>query len=180
MSDSSGGWRRRATALPFRTPWFRVRRDEITLPDASEIIFHTVEHDGWAALLPITPTGLAVMERVYRWPQRAWMLECPAGGLDGEPPELAARRELEEETGYRVQQTIALGSFATSSGYTTERCHLFLGSGAEPHCDPRREASEQIEIELIDFAGLHARALAGEIEDGPTTLAVLLAAPHLS
>jgi 8-oxo-dGTP pyrophosphatase MutT (NUDIX family) len=40
------------------------------------------------------------MERIYRHTLQRTMLECPAGGCDGDPPEAAARRELEEETGH--------------------------------------------------------------------------------
>ena len=56
-------------------------------------------------MLPITDDGCAVMERQYRYPVDRVLLEIPAGKLDSkaEDHEAAARRELEEETGYRAE-----------------------------------------------------------------------------
>jgi len=120
---SDGGWRRRATRYLFQSRWFNLRQDDITLPGGEEIQYHVVEHEGWVLVVPLTDEGDVVMVRVYRWTLQDWVLECPSGGRDGEPPETAARRELEEETGK-----------------------------------------------------LRRQALAGELLDGPTALAILLAA----
>jgi ADP-ribose pyrophosphatase len=119
------------------------------------------------------------MERVYRWTLDDWLLECPSGGLDGEPPEIAARRELEEETGYRAGALEHLGHFAASDGYSNERFDAFLARDVRPDGTPCREPTEQMEIELHPMEALRALALRGGLLDAPTSLAVLLAAERL-
>jgi ADP-ribose pyrophosphatase len=167
-------WRRLATRRAFECPWFSVRQDALRLPGGEEITYNVLEHGGWALVVPVRSDGLVVMERVYRW-----TLDGPSGGLDGEPPEIAARRELEEETGYRAGALEHLGHFAASDGYSNERFDAFLARDVTLDGTPRREPTEQMEIELHPMEELRTRALRGELLDAPTSLALLLAAERL-
>jgi len=179
-SARPGAWTRLATRRAFECPWFRVRQDELRLPNGEEITYHVVEHDGWAMVVPLLDDGRVVMERIYRWTLGDWMLECPSGGLGGDAPEPAARRELEEETGYRAAVLEHLGHFTASNGYTNERYDVFLGRGLSDDGRLARESTEQIELVLLPLEELRAMALRGEIEDGPSALALLLAAERVA
>lgn len=65
------------------------------------------------------PTKTLVISQ-YRPPLRAWSIEFPAGLIDeGETPEEAARRELEEETGYVASESM---SQRYSTLFTYSRC----------------------------------------------------------
>lgn len=56
-----------------------------------------------------------------------WLTEIVAGKIDeGEAPEEAAKREVEEETGYRVHAVQSLGRCFTMPGGSSERIHLFV------------------------------------------------------
>ena len=61
------------------------------------------------AIVAVDPEGRVLLVRQYRHPAGRALLEIPAGTLDRDPasgatedPDAAARRELEEETGYRA------------------------------------------------------------------------------
>jgi hypothetical protein len=79
-------------------------------------------------------------------------LECPSGSLDGEEPEVAARRELEEETGYRAGHLKWLGKYAGSSSISDEEFSICLAIDVRADGGLRREITEDIEIELIPAA----------------------------
>ena len=81
----------------------KLRQDEMTLPSEVEITYTVIEPPGFVVIVPVLADGRVVMEHVYRHPIQRTLLECPSGGLDGEASETAARRELEEETGYRAR-----------------------------------------------------------------------------
>jgi ADP-ribose pyrophosphatase len=179
-SEDDAGWVRTGQRKLFESEWYNVRQDDIRLPDGQTIEYHVVEHPGSVMVVPLLDDGRIVMERIYRWPLRKWMFECPSGALEGDSPEQAARRELEEETGYRAHHLESLGSFAASDGYSNERLHLFLARGVRREGDARLESTEAIETQLWDFTELHAMAERGEIEDAPTALAILLARVRLS
>ncbi len=175
-----GGWKLNASRFIFDSPWFSLRQDELTLPTGEDITYTVVDHAGYAVVVPLLDDGRLVMERVFRHPLQKTLLECPMGGLDGDTPEHAALRELEEETGYRAQKLKKLGQFYGSSGISNELFHVFLGTGLTDDGQVKLDATEQLEIELIDFKVVMKKISAGEIESGPSSLAVLLAANYLN
>lgn len=174
-----GGWWRRSWRYLFESQWFNLRQDDLILPSGAEITYTLVEHPGYVVVVPVLADGRVVMERIYRHTVQRTLLECPSGGLDGETPETAAGRELEEETGYRAETFTHLGHFVGSSGISNEEYDIFLATGLRADGIMRREPAEQMTIELIPLADLHARVLRGELEAAPSALAILLAAARL-
>jgi ADP-ribose pyrophosphatase len=174
----AGGWRRRASRTLFESPWLRLRQDDVTLPGGEDITYSYIDHGGYVVVVPILEDARVVMERIHRYAVGRTLLECPSGGLDGEDAVTAARRELEEETGYRAGRVVHVGAFYGSTGISNERFDVCVASDLSADGTIRREATEQIEVELHPLQGLRERALRGEIEDGPSALAILLAAEH--
>ncbi len=174
-----GGWRRRDSRTLFESPWFRLRQDDVTLPDGEDITYTLVEHGGYVVVVPVLDDGRVVMEKIYRYTVGRTLLECPSGGLDGEDAETAARRELEEETGYLAGAIARLGSFYGSTGISNERYDVCLATRLRADGEIRREVTEQIEVCLLPLDSLRRRAARGEIEDGPSAFAILLAAEKL-
>jgi len=174
-----GGWRRCGTRHLFESRWFNLRQDDVLLPTGEAITYTFVEHPGYAMVVPLLDDGRVILERIYRYTVRETVLECPSGGLDGEAPELAARRELQEETGWSADRMDPLGSFFGSNGISDERFHLFLATGLRPAGRPAREPTEQIEIVEMPLAEATELALDGRLRDAPSALALILALRHL-
>jgi len=120
------------------------------------------------------------LERVYRYTVGETVLECPSGGLDGETPELAARRELEEETGWLAGALAPLGSFYGSTGISDERFHLFLATDLSDSGATKREVTEQIQLEFIPLDDAVELSLSGGVPDAPSALALILAQQKVS
>jgi ADP-ribose pyrophosphatase len=173
------GWKRRASRYLFESRWYKLRQDEVQLPDGQPITYTLVEHPGYAMVVPLLDDGRVILERVYRYTVQDTVLECPSGGLDGETPEVAARRELEEETGWVAGALSPLGTFYGSDGISDERFHLFLAAQLTSTGRMAREATEQMELEFVSLARAIELVLAGELLDGPSALALLLAERRL-
>jgi ADP-ribose pyrophosphatase len=170
-----GGWKRRATRYLFESRWYNLRQDDVTLPGGDPITYTFVEHPGYAMVVPLLDDGCVLLERVYRYTVQQTLLECPSGGLDGDEPELAAHRELEEETGWVASRMTPLGCFYGSDGISDERVWLFLARGLSETGTLAREPTEQIELEFMPLADAVDRAASGGIVDAPSALALLLA-----
>lgn len=100
--------------------------EKVELPDGNTSQREVVKHPGAVAVLAVTPENRIVLVRQYRKPLNREIVEIPAGKLEpNESPELCAKRELEEETGYRTEKLEFLQSFYTSPGFADEIIHIY-------------------------------------------------------
>ncbi|MCW6160172.1 MAG: NUDIX hydrolase [Candidatus Micrarchaeales archaeon] len=96
-------------------------------PDKTVHHVGVVTHRPSAVILPITKEGKIILLRQFRGPFARRIIELPAGKVDeGEEPEAAAVRELEEETGYTAESTKFLFKSLPTPGYVNEEFHCYL------------------------------------------------------
>ena len=130
--------------------------------------------------------GHVLLVEQYRVPLGRACLELPAGLIgdetEGESAELAAARELEEETGYRPARCTSLGTFYASPGMVSECITMIRAEGLTRVSDGGGTADENITVHrvpLADVAGFIAeRRAAGVAID--VKLLTLLGASLLS
>jgi ADP-ribose pyrophosphatase len=116
-----------------------------------------------------------VLTRQYRHPIGQIIFDLPGGrALPGEEPADSARRELEEETGFRPGQIVPLGRLTPFPGSLKVVMHLFFATGLTPG-DQRLDEGEELEVHLRPFDAVHAGVLAGEFVDAALQWGVLLA-----
>jgi nudix-type nucleoside diphosphatase (YffH/AdpP family) len=110
------------------------------------------------------------------------LIEACAGLLDGDDPETCARREAEEELGYRLSNLKQVCAPFSSPGAVTERLTLFLAeydSGHRIGPGGGHEAEgEDIEVLEMPFSEAWSLAEKGIIVDAKTV--ILLAFLRLS
>ena len=98
------------------------------LPNGKPAKREIAVHVGASAVLPIDEAGNVYLVRQFRAPIDQILLEIPAGKLDhvGEDRLLAAKRELEEETGLQAESWLHLTDTFTTAGFSNERISLYL------------------------------------------------------
>ena len=169
-----GRWRTLERNYLYRNPWCAFRVDEVVLPSGTTIEYGVLEGVGFAAVVPITEDGTVVLVRQWRQPLEAFTLELPSGGVEvGEDPAEAAERELLEETGYRAQGLVHLASVHTSTGRTTEVCHLFTCRAVRDPGGPRPEPTEFIRVVELPLQEALGEISSGRITDAATVLGLL-------
>ena len=104
-----------------RGNFLHAMRDTVRLPDGKEASREYVIHPGAVMVVAELPDGRLVLERQFRYPVQAVMVEFPAGKLDpGEDSLACAQRELLEETGYTARQWARAGVLHPVISYSTE------------------------------------------------------------
>jgi hypothetical protein len=103
-------WDTLASSVALAEPWFTVRRDTVRLPSGTVLDdFFVWESPHIVTVVPYTADGRFVLIRQYRHAIGLIDYQFPAGGADpGEPPEGAALREMEEETGFTGGELVHL------------------------------------------------------------------------
>ena len=158
---------------------FRV--DTIERADGSRGTRDIVGHPGAVAILAIDDEDRVLLVRQFRVAIGEVLLEVPAGTLDVladgsiEDPELAAPRELEEETGMRAGSWRLIARFWTAPGFASELMHLYLATDLRPADGERLgpDEDEHLLLERMPWRDAVAAAERGELRDAKSILALL-------
>jgi ADP-ribose pyrophosphatase len=135
-----------------------------------------IEHPGAVAMLALHEDDVLLV-RQFRTAVGRVCLEIPAGTLDRdadgrtEDPQVAAPRELAEETGYRAGTWRHLGRFFTAPGFAQEDMHLFLATDLSPiagYTGP--DTDERLRLVRVPWRRAVEMAEAGLVDDAKTLL----------
>ena len=110
----------------------------------------------WVNIIPVTPNEEVVLIRQYRHGTDDITLEIPGGMVDQEDvsPLHAARREMQEETGYDSDDIVPLGAIHPNPAIQANRCHSFLARNVEKISEPHFDTTEETEVILVPVGEL--------------------------
>lgn len=138
-----------------------------------------IEARDWCNVLPLTTDGRVVLIKQFRFGSQEVSLELPGGVVDdGETPEEAVRRELEEETGYRAGRLVKLGTYHSNPAHFTNQVHGFVALDCERVHDGHLEGSEDVVVETVAPADLVRLVGEGRITHALMIATIGLAAVH--
>ena len=144
----------------FETKWFQV---EARHTDADPVPFYSLKLPDYVAIVAYTMKGDMVLVRQYRPAIDGATLELPSGLVDGkDDAEATARRELEEETGYRVGELVHLGTLYSDTGRLQNRLWCYLARNVKTI--PGWKPEEAIQTVLMSPADVNAAVLDGRFK----------------
>ena len=131
--------------------FLKLRRDSCTTPDGGKVdTYYVLELKDWVNCIAIDENDNVMMLRHYRHGVQKYIMEFIGGGMEeGESPEEAARREVEEETGYTGGSIFHVGTSYPNPANHTNQVHTFLAVGGKISQDQNLEVGETIHVEKI-------------------------------
>lgn len=138
--------------------------------------------NGATILLYNSESGKIILTRQFRLPtfingnDSGMLIESCAGLLDKDSPEECIKKEVEEETGYRISSVKKVFEAYMSPGSVTEILYFFVAEYF--HTMRKGEggglAHEQEEIEVLEIKFDEALAMIdnGDIKDGKTIMLI--------
>lgn len=169
--------------LSFADPWLRVRSDRVCTAEGDVFgPFHVIEYPDWVTVVPLVESSLRLLlVREYRHGVGAILAGLPGGLVDpadgnvpAEAAGIAARRELQEETGYAGGRLEHLVTLHPNSSNQSNSAYCYLGAGLSSGRQPGHggigEAQEVVETDFVEtlaavrdgllpFHAIHAAAL---------------------
>lgn len=158
----------------YTSPWVRVSLDDVEIPDGDRFEHHVVHFPRASVTAVVTDDDASRVLLLWRhrFITRSWGWEVPGGWADsGEDPADTARREVEEETGWRPRGLRLMAGYNALSGISDMRFSAFLASGADRIGDPG-DPSESSRVEWVPLADIPKLAAAGQVQDGPSLAAL--------
>lgn len=149
-------WLRVSTGKPQDYRVLKIREDRVSDPrNGKEYPRVVIECADWVHIVALTRANQIVLIRQFRFGIWNTTLEVPGGIIEkAEEPAHAARRELEEETGYVPETVRELGFVHPNPAIQTNRCYTFLATGCERRSAAKQDEGEDISVELCPVGDL--------------------------
>ena len=136
----------------FRQPWLTVRHEEVELPDRRRIPdYYILEYPEWVNMIAITANGQFIFVHQYRHGLRQSFYEIPAGVCEksDHSPMDAAKRELQEETGFGGGEWTEFMTLSANPASQTNLTHTFLARNVIPVSAQNLDPGEDLTIHLL-------------------------------
>jgi ADP-ribose pyrophosphatase len=172
-------WRTLARrTLLSRPPWMEVGEERVGLPDGREVDgFLWVRTRDFVAIVAVTDRDEVILIRSYKHGPRTVSLAVPAGYIEEtEDPLAAAKRELQEETGYASSDWSSLGRYVVDGNYLVATEHIFLAIAATKVAEPASGDLEEMEVVVVPLAEITEYVRRGEVVQLSSAAALAISA----
>ncbi|WP_273837670.1 NUDIX hydrolase [Halococcus sp. PRR34] len=173
--DDPLAWATRDADIAYSCPGFDIVTETVELPNGTETDFDYVDEPAAVVVLALTPDDRVVVIEEWREAVGRVNRGLPAGTVEPDDDDLAtaARRELEEETGYVADEFDHITTVEPLNGLANSVHHHFVARGCRPAGEQRLDDDESIRVETTTRDELLDGLAAGDLRDGRSALCLL-------
>jgi ADP-ribose pyrophosphatase len=160
--------------IVWESSWYRIRQDDIRLPDKRSGVYNVVEMPDSVFVVPVLEDGRIVLIRNYRYTIKQWVWEIPAGGIKAnQSPYEAAQAELLEEAGGVASYLEFIQKASTINGIGSHYAHFYLATGVKLG-KQEHEETEFINVHPMPTEAVYRLIFEGQMNDAVSIAALLL------
>jgi len=172
-------WRTIKTETLLKDRWIDLRADYCVTPAGREISpYYVLSYPDWIHVVAITVDGSLVLVRQYRHGAGDFFTEIPAGSVENADNDIeqAARRELEEETGFTAKSWKLISTLHSNPASHTNRVHIYLALDAICEHPQRLDHGEEgLTVHVVPIPEVLAKLPSGYIGQSMHVSSILLA-----
>ena len=174
-SGKHGPWTIVQSNEVYRDAWMTVRMDNVLRPDGEPGTYSTVRIKPGVCVIPVADDGTCYMTKEFHYAVGRDTIEGISGGIeDGETPEVAAARELEEEVGIVAGRLLPLGIVDPLTAALLSPTQMFLATDLR-FTHTNMDSTERIERVELPFDEVLRMVIESEITHAPSCVAILKA-----
>lgn len=146
-------WKTIDSKYIIQRPWATLRVDKLEMPNGNiKEEYYVLEYPTWVNMVALTEDNQVIFVKQYRHGAGRIMVELPAGVVEeNEDPEIAARRELLEETGYAFDEISYVCELFANPATSGNITYTYLLTGGRKVQEQDLDPSEDIEVVLMDL-----------------------------
>lgn len=173
-------WKTLSSKVIYKNKWLSLREDSVITPNGSDGIYSVIDlASDFLYVVAINQQKEIYLTEQYRYPIQQTSWELPAGQTDGEPIEIAARRELLEETGHSTKALTKIGEIFSDTGVFSGKGHIFVAEDIEKVTDELDPEDGITQAKPFSIPQIHDMIISGEIQCPHSISAFYLAKNYL-
>lgn len=157
-------WKTLSQEQLFKIAFVTIDKEVCELPDGRVMPSYYVLHfNDWVNVVPIDKDGNFILIKQYRQASKEVHWEIPGGGMNKqESPEVSARRELREETGYDCDQLEFISMHYPNPATQDNKIYTYLARNCEYKGPQELDEFEEIEVHTLSRNQVEEMLLRGE------------------
>jgi 8-oxo-dGTP pyrophosphatase MutT (NUDIX family) len=168
-------WKNLDSKIIHTNPYFSIREDSIIKPTGDEGKYYVVEKHQSVFMIPINNAGEIYLIKQFRYPTQTWSWEIPAGSTDGEEPQEAAQRELQEECGLSAASWKKIYELPVGPGLSNNIGHVYIARSLTVVGNDRQQDEGIVDCRPFPLDEIKKMIKSGELRDGPSISALAIA-----
>ncbi|MGK4581761.1 NUDIX domain-containing protein [Kitasatospora sp. HPMI-4] len=175
-TEAGSGWQSLGSEVLFRGPRLTLHRDRVIEPHGRPGVYDHIDVRDAVRIVALNALGEVALVEDDFYLQDGRLVHVPGGGMEpGEEVDVAAGRELEEETGWRAGQLRRLGAIYPLPSSTRAVTHLLLATDLKRGRLHRDGTEAGMTVHWEPLAGAVELVATGAIREAGSVAAILLA-----
>jgi ADP-ribose pyrophosphatase len=172
MNNAPEGWKAVSTKKVYSNYFLELYEDMLNIKGINKTYIRGIRKD-YSTIVPFISNEEILIIKSYRHLVDSFEIEVPSGYIDeGENAIEAAKRELEEETGYVSKKLIPIGYYTLDYTMFKQRGNLFIAYDLVKVKEQSLGLMEKIDLKIMKVKDLETLLLEGSILNAASIVAL--------
>ncbi len=172
-------WKTLSSTIKYQNRYMTVTEDELITDHGDHVTYGMVRKEPFSVVIPWDGRRTLLVGQ-YRPSADFYSWEFPMGHAESDAPTVAAKRELQEETGLIAQDLIQIATFYPALGTMNQLGYVYVATSWVIGNQDLDVAEKAMQLKWLTLRELEAMITDGTIKDGPSITSYYLLKQYLN